>query len=264
MIRYACMVALLFGCCQIALSQVVFQPKQIEYNNKGVLYEFERTFDLKFYNNGFGIAMTFGEIESYYKTSYFTVEFGTLKDFRERRQNKNVNAPGVGLSSSFIYGKQNSIYMFKFARGKKHYLTEKAKRKGLAVGINYNYGLNLVFKKPYYLKVANPEFTGPDDALLIERLTDENKDLFLNYNMIFGGAGFFEGFWNTRPTVGVHGKIGAHFAFGAFDKSVKAVEVGLQVDAFPRRLPILVERDDIKNKYAYVNMYILAQFGKRR
>jgi len=72
------------------MSQVVFQPKQIEFNNKGVLYEFERTFDLKFYNNGFGFAMSFGEIESYYKTDYFTIEFGTLKDFRERRQNRNA------------------------------------------------------------------------------------------------------------------------------------------------------------------------------
>jgi len=246
------------------MTQVVFQPKQIEFNNKGVLYDFERTFDLKFYNNGIGFAVSFGEIESYYKTDYFTIEFGTLKDFRERRQNKNVNLSGIGLSSSFIYGKQNSIYMFKFARGKKQYLTEKAKRKGLAVGINYNYGLSLVMKKPYYVRVVNPEFTGPEDVLLTERLTDENKDLFLDYNQIFGGAGFFEGFWNIRPTVGLHAKAGAHFAFGAFDKSVKAIEVGLQVDAFPRRLPILVERDDIKNKYAYINLYIFAQFGKRR
>lgn len=255
---------LVFGCSQNALTQVVFQPKQIEYNNKGVLYDFERAFDLKFYSNGFGFALNLGEIESYYKTSYFTIEFGTLKDYRERRQNKNVNLSGVGLSSSFIYGKQNSIYMFKFGQGKKQYLTEKAKRKGLAVGINYNYGLSLVIKKPYYIEVVNPEFTGPEDVLLTERYTEENEELFLDYNQIFGGTGFFEGFWSIRPTVGAHAKIGAHFAFGAFDKAVKAIEVGLQVDAFPRRLPIIVERDNIKNKYAYINMYIMAQFGKRR
>lgn len=245
-------------------AQVVFQPKQIEYNNKGVLYDTERAFDLKFYTNGFGFAVNVGEIESYYRTSYFTIEFGTLKDYRERRQNKNVNFSGVGLSSSFIYGKQNSIYMFKFARGTKLYLTEKAKRRGLAVGLSYNYGLSLVMKKPYYLQIVDFSADNFDEALLTERMTDENKDRFLDYNSIFGGTGFFEGFWNIRPTVGFHGKAGMHLAFGAFDKSVKAVEIGLQVDAFPRRLPILVERDDIRNKYVYVNMYVLAQFGKRK
>ena len=255
---------LLFALCTSGAAQVVFQPKQIDFTNKGVLYDTERAFDIKFYTNGFGLAVNIGEIESYYRTSYFTVEFGTLKDFRERRQNKNVNFSGVGLSSSFTYGKQNSIYMFKFARGTKHYLTEKAKRRGLAVGLSYNYGLSLVLKKPYYLQIVDFEADNFDEALLTERLTDDNRERFLDYNSIFGGTGFFEGFWNIRPTVGFHGKAGAHFAFGAFDKAVKAIEVGLQVDAFPRRLPILVERDDIRNKYVHINMYVLAHFGKRK
>ena len=253
-----------FGALIPATGQVVFQPKQIETSNKGILYKSEKAFDFKLYTNGLGFALNFGEIDSYYKTTYWTFEFGTLKDFRERRQNRNINFAGVGLSSAFIFGKQNSIYLLKFGQGKKLYLTEKAKRKGLAVGINYSYGLTVALKKPYFLEILNVDaVTDEDDELLTERFTEENQDRFLDSSLIFGGAGFFEGFWGIRPTVGANAKIGAHFAFGAFDKSVKAVEVGLQVDAFPRRLPILVERDDIRNKFAYINLYLLAQFGKR-
>jgi len=247
-----------------ALSQVVFQPKQIETNNKGVLYDFERSFDFKIYTNGFSIGMSFGEIESYYKTSYFSIEFGTLKDFRERRQNRNVTFRSNGLSSSFIYGKQNSIYLLKFGKGKKVYLTEKAKRKGLAVGFNYNYGLTVALKKPYYLEIVNRNASDSDDELFTVRATDETMEDFLNFNIIFGGSSYFQGFWNIRPTVGAHAKIGAHFAFGAYDQSIKSVEVGLQAEAFPRRLPILVERENIRNRHVYVNMYVLAQFGKRK
>jgi len=244
-----------------ATAQVVFQPKQIEYNLKGVLYETEKAYDVKVFNSGISLGMYFGEIESYYKSSYFSIEFATMKDLRERRQNKNLNFSGEGLSSSFVYGKQNSIYMFRFGQGKKRYLTEKAKRKGLAVGFSYNYGLSLVLKRPYHLKVVNPE--GMAELQTI-RYTEENHDQFLNYNLIFGGENFFTGFWSIRPTVGAHAKIGGHFAFGAYDKSVKAVEIGLMVDAFPRRLPILVERDGVRNKYIHLNLYLSVQFGKRK
>ncbi len=252
---------ILLGLLSTTSAQVVFQPKQIDYNNKGILYDFERSYDFKVYTNGFSLGLTFGEIESYYKTSYFSFEFGTLKDFRERRQNKNFTFTGEGLSSSFVYGKQNSIYMMKFGQGKKVYLTEKAKRKGLAVGLNYTYGLTVAWKKPYFIEIVDPN---DFEELITVRRTEENQEDFLNWNIIFGGSSFFEGFWQIRPTVGAHAKIGAHFAFGAFDDSVKSVEVGLMADAFPRRLPILVERDDIRNRFVYINMYLLAQFGKRR
>jgi len=244
-----------------AFTQVVFQPKQLEYNLKGVLYETERAYDLKVYNSGISFGMYFGEIESYYNSSYFSIEFATLKDLRERRQNKNVNFSGEGLSSSFVYGKQNSIYMFRFGQGKKKYLTEKAKRKGLAVGISYNYGLSLVLKRPYHIKVVTSE---DFDNLQTIRYTEENREQFLNFSQIFGGESFFTGFWSTRPTVGAHGKISGHFAFGAYDEAVKAVEIGLMVDAFPRRLPILVEREGVQNKFIHMNLYLSFQFGKRK
>jgi hypothetical protein len=254
------LITLFFFLCLLSTTsgQVVFQPKQIDYNNKGILYDFERSYDFKVYTNGISLGMTFGEIQSYYKTSYYSIEIATLKDFRERRQNKNI--PFNGLSSSFVYGKQNSIYLLKFGQGKKVYLTEKAKRKGLAVGFNYNYGLTVALKKPYYLQYFSEDF----EELITDRLTEENREQFLRWRTIFGGASFFDGFWNIRPTVGAHAKIGAHFAFGAFDDTVRSVEIGLQADAFPRRLPILVERDDIRNRYVYVNIYLMAQFGKRR
>lgn len=249
-----------------SVGQVVFQPKQIDYNNKGVLYDYERSFDFKVYTNGFSVGMTFGEIDSYYKTSYYSIEVGTIKDFRERRQNKNITIPGsgAGLSTSFIYGKQNSVYLLKFSQGRKTYLTEKAKRKGLAVGINYKYGLTVALLKPYFLEVSNQAATNFEDVIETIRLTDENTEDFLRWNTIFGGASFFEGIFQTRPTVGAHANIGAHFAFGAFDDSVKSVEIGLQAEAFPRRLPILVERDDVRNRFVHINMYLVAQFGKRR
>jgi len=230
-------VILLILSSAISIAQVVFQPKQIDYNLKGVLYATERAYDFKFYNNGFSLGMSIGTIESYYKSSYYSIEFGTLKDFRERRQNKNVNIPSVGISSSFIYGKQNSIYMLKFGQGHKRYLTEKAKRKGLAVG----YGLILALRKPYYVKIADLETQDQQNRIetTTERYTPENADRFLDYALILSGASFFEGFSNIRPTIGAHAKIGGHFAFGAFDK------------------------DDIKNKYAYINMYALFQFGQR-
>lgn len=245
-------------------AQTIFQPKQMEYDFKGLVYETEKAFELIYYPNGLAVAYSFGRLESYYKTTYYRIEFGTLKDGRERRQNKNINFASEGLSSAFTYGKRNSIFMIKVSSGRKRYLTEKAKRKGVSVGLNYNYGLSLVLLKPYHLRLVDVNQADLDNILVTQPYSEENHDLFLRYNDIFGGAGYFTGIGGTNVTVGGHAKAALHFAFGAFDQKVRAIDVGFMIDAFPRRLPILVERENIRNKYIHLNLFISAHFGRRK
>jgi hypothetical protein len=255
----------LISLCFALNGQKVFQPKQVNINTKGVIYNEERAYDFRIHQSGFSFGYIKGELLTYYKTKYYFVEFGHMKDPRERRQNKNISFPSEGSSTSYTYGKRNSFFQIRAGIGRKRYLSEKAKRKGLAVGVNYQAGLTLGLLKPYYLKLlVIPEDNITNSFLDEQKYSEENHDKFIDDNDIFGGSSFFKGIEETSITVGAHGKLGLHFALGAYDKSVKAIETGIMVDIFPKKVPILVERDEVANKFYFLNLYINLQLGGRK
>lgn len=242
--------------------QKVFQPKQIDYGSKGLIYKTEKTFSAHVNTNGYGVGMTKGEIKTYYKTNYYSLDFSYVKDSRELKQNKNLSTINEG-SSSFIYGKQKSLYMFRFGMGSKMYLSEKAIRKGLAVGLNYEVGLSLGLLKPYNLKVVYVSDEDFQTEIREEIYSEATHERFLEYDGIFGGGRYTNNLFKSSITVGGQAKLGALFAFGAYDRYVKAIETGVRLDVFAQKVPLLIEREDIRNRRYILSIYVAAQIGRR-
>lgn len=245
-------------------AQTVIQPKQVNNTLKGLVYKEETAFEASMHTNGLKIGMIFGELKNYDKTKYYRIEMGYLRDPNERRQNKNIVFPSEGVSSSFTYGKQNSLYLMRGAVGRKKYLSEKTLRKGVAVGYIYEAGLALGILKPYRLKVVIPGTQDLPPELLTISYSEETRDQYLNYDAIFGGTGFFDSLKGTELTVGLHAKLAAHFAFGAFEKNMRAFEAGFMLDVFAKPVPLLVERDNVNNQQFLLNMYVAFQIGRRK
>ncbi len=251
--------------CQLMVGQTVFQPKPIDYNLKGVLYDFETLFGGRIHTQGFALSYQKGKLRSYYRTTYQNFEIGYIKDPRERRTNRNLSVSGERISSPFIYGKQNQFFTLRYSYGEKHYLSEKTKRKGLAVGVIYEGGITLGLLKPYTLKVIRTDNDDPTRRFIeTVQYSDEAREDFLNERFIYGGAGFFKGWDSITPAIGLHGKIGMHWALGAFEEKAKAFETGIMFDIFPRKIPLLIEQDDIKNSFYYFKLYLSFKFGHRK
>lgn len=247
------------------ISQTVFQPKPVDYNLKGVLYDFESMYEVRAHTQGFAIGYKKGRVRSYYRTTYQNFEFGYVKDGRERRANRNLSISGERISSPFIYGKANQFFTFRYSYGEKKFLSEKTRRKGLAVGFIYEGGATIGLLKPYTLKLIRSESDDPTERFL-ETVTysDEVKDDFLNDRIVYGGTNFFNGITKVTPTVGLHGKVGMQWAFGAFERKARAVETGIMFDVFPQNIPLLIERDGINNSFYYFKIYLSFQFGDRK
>jgi len=243
------------------VGQKTIQPKQIDFDWKGIVYDKERSLDIRVHSNGAALAFNSGKIRTYYKMSYYQLEVGYLKDPRERRQNKNSSIPSFKNSASFVYGKQNSFFNIRGGYGNKIYLSEKARRKGVAVGWSWEVGPSIGIVKPYYLDLFAPDSQG--GILVQQKYSEENADLFLNYNSIFGASPFAKGILESTFIPGGQGKLAAHFSLGAFDKYVRALEAGIMVDVFARKIPIMVETDTIKNKPYFINFFVSLQLGKR-
>jgi len=178
----------------------------------------------------------------------------------------NTNFSTEGSSDAFVYGKQNSLFILRGGKGVKKYLSEKALRRGLAVGYSFEGGASLGVLKPYYLKlIYDTEETPSGDIREVreERYSEQNMEEFLNFNMIFGGGSFWRGLFESSISVGLHGKASGLFALGAFDEYVRAAEIGLTFDAFAKKMPIFVETNTLKNKRIFLNIFVSFHLGKR-
>lgn len=256
--------SLLFTCGGIeAFAQTIVQPKQLEYSSVGILYNEERAVEFRPHSNGGAIAVHFGKIVTYYKTQYYMFDLGLLRHPKEFRQSITFNSgnPFAHTSNSFTFGKQNHFLVLRGGVGEKIYFSEKAKRKGVAAGVNYEFGASIGLLKPYYLNLSRLEENGFIDYISTERYTEENRDIFLDDTKIVGPASFFRGFGKITALPGVHARIGAHFSLGAFDQFVKAFEMGIMVDGYFKRVPIMIIEN---NTPVFINGYLSLHIGKRR
>lgn len=244
-------------------AQTVVQPKQMDYSTMGVLYNEERALELRAHSNGGALAFQFGKIITYYKTRYYQFDLGFLRHPKEYRQSISFQTgnPYTRTANSFTYGKQNQLIILRAGLGEKKYFSDKAKRKGVAVGVNYEIGATLGVLKPYYLHLSRLEDDGFTDYVSTERYSEENAELFLDDTKIIGPASFFKGIDEISVVPGINARVGAHFSLGAFDKYVKAFEMGIMVDAFFKRVPIMIIEN---NTPVFINGYLAFQIGKRQ
>ncbi len=226
--------------------------------SKGVLYKSEFAVEFNLHTNGLTLGFNKGKIEKYYKTTYYHVDIGYMRHPKEFRQSLSYQS-SLNINNSFTFGKQNVFFLIRGGFGGKRYFSEKARRKGLAVGLGYEFGPTLGILKPYYLVFRQKI---DDQTTYVERkYTEDFEDVFLDHSKIQGKAGFFKGFDELKFAPGIHGKAGAHFAIGAFEKYVTAIEVGLMLDLFFQKIPIMVVEN---NKPYFLNLYLTLQLGKRK
>lgn len=247
------------------MAQNTFQPKQVVSNNVGIVYDKEFTFDIRLHTHGLALGVNIGRLKTFYKTRFYQFEIGELRHPKEEREsNENPNFGGRS-SRSFFFGKQNSLYVLRGGIGEKRYFSEKAKERGLAIGISYVVGPSIGLLKPYYLDLIR---SGVDNTPEIssEKFSEENAERFLDVRNIFGSSGFSRGISELSILPGIHAKAGVHFDWGAFDEFVKAIEAGVMIDAYFKKVPIMVETDEInnaENRPFFINLYLTLQLGKR-
>jgi hypothetical protein len=247
-------------------AQDTFQPKPVDNNSapKGLVYNRETAFNLRLHTNGFALGAEFGRLRTYYLTRTFHVELGELKHHKENRTNLDRSSSTGRISRAFTYGKQNSLFTLRGGIGEKRYFSEKARYKGVAVGIAYKGGPSLGILKPYYLELLSTESNNsPFFSTVSAKYSEEIHDAFLNPWNIFGASSWSKGFDEIRVLPGLHGQFSVHFDWGAFDEYLKAIEVGIMADVYFQKVPIMVEVANVENRPFFLNLFLNLQFGKR-
>src|SRR5690349_23828318 len=81
-------------------AQTIVQPKQLDYSSVGILYNKEKSLDLRPHTNGFALGVHFGQIKTYYKTHYYQFDFGLIRHPKEYRQSITFNSGNPFARSS--------------------------------------------------------------------------------------------------------------------------------------------------------------------
>lgn len=249
----------------LSIAQVSTKTNLNDDRFKGIIYRKETTADLRLHNNGFALAINFGEIRTYYRTNYYHFELGTMHSPREHKQSKNLNVIGNELPKEFKLGKQNSVFIIRAGKGIKRYISDKARRKGVSLGYNLEVGPSLALLKPTYLKfIEQVVVNGELESILVDKkYTAEGRDEFIDYGSIYGGSSFSTGLKEISILPGFQAKAGLFFSVGAFDEFVKAAEAGVMMDVYIKKVPIMVETDGLRNSPFFINLYVNLHFGRR-
>ncbi|MCU0349120.1 MAG: hypothetical protein MUC59_19430 [Saprospiraceae bacterium] len=252
---------LVFVCASALSAQETIQPKQLEDPSKGIVYNQEFAMNFRMHTRGLGFGISMGKLQTYYRTKYWLFELGELKHSQEYKQRQDTPSSfNNRVSKAFKYGKQNNLIVARLGMGAKRYFSEKAKHKGVAVGISYEAGATLGILKPYYLELS---YSDNNNLTYSARYTENTAESFLDINDIHGGSAWTKGLNHISLLPGAHARFSVHFDWGAFDEYLKSFEGGIMVDAFVREAPIMVEINGVENNFLFLNLFLNLQFGKR-
>lgn len=220
---------------------------------KHILYKDEWSLGLTLHSSGWGGFFRKGKNETITKKRMWEIEFVGMSHPKEV---KSVN-PYYENAKSFVFGKINALGVLRAGYGFHRVLWEKGEVNGVEIRLNYTGGLSLGLAKPVYLIFANYDPKNNSD-FVTERYDPENPHHSLDN--IVGRAEFLKGFDEIKPYPGLYARVGFTFEYAPYDDDVRALEVGIIVDAYPKTIPIMAY---IENKQVYFNLYLSILFGRK-
>ena len=214
-----------------------------------VFYRNERTFGLLLNTDGFGISYREGKRLDFLNKRLYEIDFGVIKHPKEVK----LTNPYYQNAKSFVFGKLNSVFFIRGGIGHQHEIFSKADQGGIAIRYFYTAGPALALYKPIYYKVLYPVSTTRSET------RDEKFEESIHQpGDIYSKSAFTKGLNETKILPGIYAKGGFNFEYSKEDKVIHAIELGLSVNAFPKKIPIMATTD---NKAIFLSVFVSYRIG---
>lgn len=242
--RKLLIIVILIGSCVIPL----FAQGELNEQQK-VFFRNERSFAILLNSDGYGLSYREAKRVDFLNKRYFEIEAGNLKHPREYKEsNPYYQTPGT-----FVYGKLNTVFYLRGSYGHQHELFKKADLGGVAVRYFYSAGPVFALYKPIYYKILYP--ISNYQFKIVEEKLDVN--VHPPYD-IYSKSSFTKGLGETKILPGLFAKMGFNFEYSKEEKLIHAVEVGINLNAFPKKIPIMATTD---NKAIFFSLFVSYRFG---
>ena len=246
---------LLAPCIAILLPFLSNAQKADKQAEKGTVYRKQFVGGAFLHSNGWGLELSKGKNLTVDKKRLLSVGFANMKHPKEF---KSYN-PYYEDAKGYFYGKLNAFYLLRPSIGIKKVLFEKIRPGGVQVSYELLGGPSLGLLKPIYLEIGYPDV--PYQKIKEERYDPEDHRV----DNIYGRASWGKGLGEMKLHPGLYGKFGMNFEYAGDEKGIQAIETGVMVDAFYRRVPIMAvdEVEDVSNNRVFLNLYICLKYGKK-
>jgi hypothetical protein len=237
-------VVVLFGTISLYAQGELNEQQKVFFRN-------EKSFAILLNSDGLGLSYREAKRIDFRNKNLYEIEAGTLRNIKEYRQ-ESVNVQG----SSYIFGKLNSTFFLRGGIGHQHELFKKADLGGIAVRYFYSAGPVFAIYKPIYYRVIHLIPGSPNEY----ELKDEKFDVatIASPQDIYSKASFTKGLDEIKAMPGLYAKLGFNFEYSKEDKIIHAIEIGGQVNAFPKKIPIMAGNN---NKYLFFSLFVSYRFG---
>jgi hypothetical protein len=234
-------VLLLFGINSIYAQGELTEDQKVFYRN-------EKTYGLLLNSDGFGVSYREGKRLDFLNKRLFEIDFGIIKHPKEVK----LSNPYYQNAKSFVFGKLNSVFFIRGGIGHQHEIFKKADLGGVAIRYFYSAGPTIILCKPIYYKVG---YIVDNEPVIKEEKFDISMALPQD---ILGRASFFKGINQIKIFPGLYTKGGFNFEYSKEDKIIHAIELGLSVNTFPKKIPIMATED---NKAIFFSLFVSYRVG---
>lgn len=203
------------------------------------------------HTRGYLLSFKFGREKTEKLSEVFEVDIVKFKHPKE------VRYSGYTSLNGFVYGRMNVAVPLRFGYGRQKVLSLHQNKNDVGVSLAYTGGLVAGLMKPVYLYINMAPASSPFVDARLERY---NPEIHTDRTRMLGGTGFFTGFSESQIIPGVFGKAALVFDWGSYYDDYKSMELGVMVDVFQRRLPMMAY---VTNQFAFPNLYMCYYFGSR-
>ena len=215
-------------------------------------YHHEASGGLRLQSNGVTLFAEYGWIKDLKTTRLLQLEYTYDIDYRMKKDKSQVQD-----GQDYFYGLQNHFHIIRLTYGVKRTIADKADHNGVRLSFVGFGGIALGLLKPYYLNIQQND---TNLTAVPTRYTAATASQFLDQTHILGAAPLHYGLNEIQPVPGLTGKVALDFDWGIKDEFVKALDAGMTLDLYYKRLPIYANN---YNRFYQFGVYLSFQFGKR-
>ncbi|MCJ8166080.1 hypothetical protein MKJ04_14630 [Pontibacter sp. E15-1] len=215
-------------------------------------FQNELSYGVNFNSNGGLIGGAF--IRSSFFIDEHMYQFGGL-EIVEVKHPKEIRDFSPISGESFVYGKQNYLFVVRPHYGREVVLFKKAPESGVQVNGLAAIGPSLGLLVPYYIDY---NYGGQGTNIRTEQY-DPGRHLDRDY--ILGSDNVFRGLGEMKVKPGIHFKAGLSFEYGRYRESIAGIEVGFMVEAFASK-PVIIPNAD--NSQTFTSVYLNLYYGSRK
>ena len=212
-----------------------------------IFFRNEKSFGIQLNSDGLGFSYRVANRTNNLNKNIIEFEAGTIKHPKEYKFTSYYDG------SSFIFGKMNFPVYLRGSIGRQRELYQKADLGGVSIRFLYSGGPTLAVYKPIYYKV--PYYISIDQIVIKEEKF--NNAIAIPYE-ILGKASFFKGFGEIGVIPGIFAKTGITFEYSKEDKIIHAIEVGANLNAYLKKIPIMATND---NRAVFMTLFVSYRFG---